>query len=487
MPALLERSEEYSTGRSDIPERLLAGLWQKRAARQRDFRTAAGRRVRVLYPGRPGVTAGPDFRDALLEVEGLGLVQGDVELHLRQQDWYAHGHADDPNYNGVVLHAALEVSARPTNLHNGGQAPSISLAGLLDEASPAPDGDPIAGDEAEPAGGGLWPLLEWQGWPRPSDALAMGALLDAAGDARFREKAALFHAFNREQGPAQTLYEGLLEALGYRANRQPFLKLAQVAPWATLAREAAQYSAAQRARVIEARLLELSGLAGNDAGAESGNSAGTEPETAARSAVPANSRVSGYGRPMPAAEWHCFRVRPANHPRHRIRGAARLLARFLAMAEETQASGAAAATTAEAGSETALAAGLARLVAAGSPAPLTAALAVPAEDGKGPACVGAARAKDIAVNVALPFCHALALPGGGAESNSNVETELAAETPALALYRKFGKLQDNEITREMAEQLLDPAWEAGGKAGGKIVATARRQQGLLHLRRRLTG
>lgn len=502
MPALLERSEEYLTGRSDIPERLLAGLWQKRAARQRDFRTAAGRRVRVLYPGRPGVTAGPDFRDALLEMEGLGLVQGDVELHLRQQDWYAHGHADDPNYNGVVLHAALEVSARPTNLHNGGQAPSISLAGLLDEASSAPDDDPAAGDEAEPAGGGLWPLLERQGWPRPSDALAMGALLDAAGDARFREKAALFHAFNREQGPAQTLYEGLLEALGYRANRQPFLKLAQVAPWATLAREAAQYPAAQWAQVIEARLLQLSGLAvtgaangpGNESATKSGNPAGIETgtyrETEARPAARAKSG-SGYGRPMAAAEWHCFRVRPANHPRHRIGGAARLLARFLARAEETSASGAAAtmataATNSAAGPETALAAGLSRLVAAGNPASLTAALAVPAEDGKGPACVGVARAKDIAVNVALPFCHALALrPGGGAESN--FDTELAAETPALALYRKFGKLQDNEITREMAEQLLAPAWEAGGKAGGKIVATARRQQGLLHLRRRLTG
>ena len=91
----------------DLPERLLARLWQQRAARQQEFRTDAGRRVRVLYPGRPGLAAGPDFRDALLEVEGLGQVRGDVELHRRQQDWYAHGHAADPNYNGVVLHAAL--------------------------------------------------------------------------------------------------------------------------------------------------------------------------------------------------------------------------------------------------------------------------------------------------------------------------------------------------------------------------------------------
>ncbi len=63
-----------------IPERLLAKLWKERAARQTGLRTEAGKRVRVVDPGRSGTAAGPDFRDALLEVEGLGLVSGDIEL-----------------------------------------------------------------------------------------------------------------------------------------------------------------------------------------------------------------------------------------------------------------------------------------------------------------------------------------------------------------------------------------------------------------------
>ena len=83
-----------------IPERLLAKLWKERAARLTGLRTEAGKRVRVVYPGRSGASAGPDFRDALLEVEGLGLVTGDVELHIRQADWKSHGHGGDPNYNG---------------------------------------------------------------------------------------------------------------------------------------------------------------------------------------------------------------------------------------------------------------------------------------------------------------------------------------------------------------------------------------------------
>ncbi|MCY4365067.1 MAG: DUF2851 family protein [Chloroflexi bacterium] len=426
MPTLLERKEEYQP----LPEKALARLWQKRAARQREFRTSAGRRVRVLYPGRPGTAAGPDFRDALLEVEGLGLVQGDVELHLRQQDWYAHGHADDPNYNGVVLHAALETVPQVTNLQNGHRAPVISLASLLEEEEPAAETDSAAGPGTA-ASAGLWPLLERKGWGRPEDAQGMGVLLDAAGDARFRAKAAIFAALMREQSPAQTLYEALMEALGYRANRQPFLKLAQRAPWQSLAAEALALPPEERASAIEERLLEVSGLA---------------PAEERR-----RRRPPGYGPALNADEWHTFRVRPANHPRHRIGGASRLLARCLAGPAT--------------GAEDPLATALAVKVDGGKPAALTAALAVKG-DSAGQAFVGDARARDMAVNVVLPFCHARC---------GNTE-----ESPAQALYEKFPRLQPNEITREMAEQLLAPEW-------GAVVTTARRQQGLIHLHRQLAG
>ncbi len=419
MPLLME-----SKPIPDLPEELLARLWQQRAARQREFRTDAGRRVRVLYPGRAGTAAGPDFRDALLEVEGLGLVRGDVELHRRQQDWYAHGHAADPNYNGVVLHAALQVSPEITRLQNGGHAPVISLAALVTDADNAADGD---------EGAAAWLALERQGWRRPADAAEWGDLLDAAGDARFRQKSDWFRRLMAEQSAAQTLYEGLMEALGYRANRQPFLKLAHNAPYAALLREVGDLPAAERAAALERRLLQLSGLAMTSGQRAAGR-------------VPAGG---GYGAPLMAGEWHCFRVRPANQPKQRIAGAARLLARF--MDDSKAANG--------------LAAALTDLVAAGSAARLTAALTVDGELGQKAAYIGAARARDLAVNGVLPFCHAWTAAG-------------AAASPAWDLYRAFGKLQENEITRETAARLAAPA---------KAAATARRQQGLLHLHRLLSG
>ena len=404
--------------RPDIPERLLWKLWKRRAAQQEEFRTSEGTRIRVLYPGRSGTAAGPDFRDALLDVEGLGLVRGDVEIHRRQRDWDSHGHGGDANYDGVVVHGALEVDSPDTVLHSGTSAPVISLSGLLDEAGEDGEANPDGGWAADD----LWKLLARHGYFRPAGPAEAGQLLDRAGDERFRRKAALLGRFAAEQGLEQALYEALMEGLGYRSNQQPFVKLAQAAPVAVLRRAALPVLAEQRPMVLRHWLLAVSGL-----------SEGGE-RSAAR--LPA-----GLGPVMERREWRLFRVRPANHPAVRIKGAAELLPRFL---------------------ERGLVAGLGDL--AQSPSQLTAALKVEAQDG-GTAPVGTGRARDLAVNVALPMLHSL---------------EGRSESAYLELYRSFPKLEGNEIVREMAKQLLDEEWR-------KAVNSARRQQGLLHLAALLRG
>jgi hypothetical protein len=139
------------------PGAVVGPVMAETGGRSAEFRTSGGRRVRVLYPGRAGTAAGPDFRNALLEIEGTGLVQGDVEIHLRQQDWEAHGHHNDPNYNGVVLHAALEVAPARTQLQSGQQAPVVSLVSLLADAD-LPLGS---------SGSRLWEFLEQRAIPGP--------------------------------------------------------------------------------------------------------------------------------------------------------------------------------------------------------------------------------------------------------------------------------------------------------------------------------
>ena len=418
-------AEKRGGKKPDMPERLLWKLWKRRAARQAEFRTGTGKRVRVLYPGRSGTSAGPDFRDALLDVEGLGLVRGDVEIHRRQRDWDSHGHGDDPNYSGVVLHGALDVDDPETALHSGGSAQVVSLSQLLDGSVDVPadgaDGtgpDNHADDEVT---SGLWELLARHGYTRPPDAAEAGALLDRAGDERFRRKAATLGRFAAEQGPEQAMYEALMEGLGYRHNQQPFVKLAQAAPFEALRRATLPILAEQRPMVLRHWLMAVSGLS------ENGEAAKHLP--------------GGVGPAMERKEWHLFRVRPSNHPSARAEGAAVLVARFI---------------------EPGLVQGL--VEASTSPRQLVAALAV--ESGKGgTAPIGAGRARDLSVNAVLPLLHSME---GGAESGY------------LDLFRSFPKLQGNEVVREMTEQLLPEDWRSA-------VNCSRRQQGLLHLAALLRG
>ena len=125
-----------------IPESLLTKLWKERASREAAFRAGNGRRFRVIYPGRVGTTAGPDFRDAVLEEEEVGVVRGDVEVHVRQRDWDSHGHGMDPRYNGVILHVVATMDKEYSTLRSGTRVPVLSLAPLLHSRSrPARRGD----------------------------------------------------------------------------------------------------------------------------------------------------------------------------------------------------------------------------------------------------------------------------------------------------------------------------------------------------------
>ena len=404
-----------------ITEKQLARLWQRRAARSQALRTESGRRVSVLYPGRPGVTAGPDFRDALLLVEGQGLVQGDIEVHLRQRDWQAHGHHRDPNYNGVALHVALQPDVEPSRTDGGAAPPVVNLRALLDDSPSSPSQD----DSADQTRSRLWLMLARHGYRRPDSRERMARLLNRAGDERFLSHSRRLQMLLSAQSAAQTLWEAICEALGYRHNRHPFLRLATVAPIAALVDAAQRLPDAEREAALTVWLLRLAGF--GDGGPP----------------------APGLGPALDNREWRLFRVRPSNHPRRRVLGAARLAARF---------------------ADGGLVAGLERATTTGKPALLTAALTVKADGAGKLAPIGAGRARDIAVNAVLPLLHGW----------RGLLGDAAGAAAMLALYRIYGPLSENEITRELAAALQEPAW-------GRIADNARRQQGLIHLQRLLAG
>ena len=480
----LGASGGYGTSRASrltqIPESLLAKLWKERAAREASFKAGNGRRFRVIYPGRPGTTAGPDFRDAVLEEEGVALIRGDVEVHVSPKDWDSHGHGKDARYNGVVLHVVAGTDTESTILPNGNSVPVISLEHLIeDQLTSGPVPGPIPGDR--PA---LWPLLQAKGYNFPESISDMGGLLDRAGDRRFMDKSDLFITLLKEEDPEQTLYSSLMEALGYSQNREPFLELSYRVPYSLLEEAAIQASPEERRDRIQALLLGASGfpqMFSMDCDLKGHDSQGA-------------GHLLRHVKPLSQRQWHLFRVRPQNHPRQRIKGVSHLLDLFLpSSSEASKASRLSGDETCPPWAGRGLVEGMTRLVRAAS-APgkkrgpwrvLEDALTVAGEASRGQALIGRGRARDMSVNCVLTFIHAWARLQGHAQ----------LEEMSFDIYRRSPKLQDNELTREMLGQLFSHLDIASDTAPGtedtqgckqdykKAVNSARRQQGLIHLHR----
>lgn len=218
-------------------ERHLRCAWADARWRPAELVTADRQRVVVEECGRWNLEAGPDFLDAVLRVEpGARVVRGDVELHIRPQDWTHHGHAGDPRYQRVVAH----VTYFPGVLGQGCLPPG-TMEIALGEALRR---NPFFSFEAMDVR--AFPYAEADRQPPCSVELASWdpekreGLLDAAGAERIRVKAARLRCEMAVRSPAQVLYEELMGGLGFKHNRLPFRMLASRLPLEALRRGAAE-------------------------------------------------------------------------------------------------------------------------------------------------------------------------------------------------------------------------------------------------------
>ena len=389
------------------PEEAVCQLWQNADRLASDLVTQDGRRLKVLYPGRRNGSAGPDFRDCVLSTESGDIVVGDVEVHVTEGGWSAHGHHADRNYNGVVLHVVLVPSGSgkaTTTLESRAEAPVAAIGGSSRQEEPGTA-------QGRQADGNVSPST-------------IHEKLERAGDDRFRSKA---DGYSMEIGAGdaeQVLYAGIMEALGYSANRRPFAELAARVPMIRL-RALRDQPVGSRLPAIRAMLVSAAGFLSSVGPGDA------EMFRGALAALPKVDRIDG--------PWNTSRVRPANHPLRRIEGAAVLVDRAL---------------------DEGLTSGLVGAVRRGSHRSVVDRLTAPPYVGEG-------RAREIAVNVALPFMYAW----GG------VTRDRELRATSLEMFRRMPGLAENEITREM-KRLLPSEVDARG---------ARRQQGLIHLYKHMRG
>lgn len=72
-------------------EQLLHYCWKHRLYPAVGLRTTGGETVEVIDPGLHNGNAGPDFFNAKVRIAGQ-LWVGNVEIHDKASDWFAHGH-----------------------------------------------------------------------------------------------------------------------------------------------------------------------------------------------------------------------------------------------------------------------------------------------------------------------------------------------------------------------------------------------------------
>lgn len=88
-------------------EDLLHFIWKHRKLQLTDLVTSKNQAVTIVDVGTHNHLAGPDFFNAKINIDGQ-LWAGNIEIHIKTSDWYAHNHERDSNYNNVILHVVWE-------------------------------------------------------------------------------------------------------------------------------------------------------------------------------------------------------------------------------------------------------------------------------------------------------------------------------------------------------------------------------------------
>lgn len=90
-----------------MKEDFLHYVWKFQKFGAGSYSTSNRESLHIKHRGSHNLNSGPDFFNAQIEV-GNQLWAGNVEIHLKSSDWYAHHHENDAAYDNVILHVVWE-------------------------------------------------------------------------------------------------------------------------------------------------------------------------------------------------------------------------------------------------------------------------------------------------------------------------------------------------------------------------------------------
>ncbi len=90
-----------------MKEDFLHYLWKFKKFDTLNLKTSNQEEITIVSAGQYLGLAGPDFFNAQITI-GIQKWAGNVEIHLKSSDWYAHHHEKDASYENVILHVVWE-------------------------------------------------------------------------------------------------------------------------------------------------------------------------------------------------------------------------------------------------------------------------------------------------------------------------------------------------------------------------------------------
>lgn len=88
-------------------EAFLYYLWKFRLYNSERLQTQSGETIEVIHPGQQNTDSGPDFFNARVKI-GETLWAGNVEIHVKADDWQKHGHVNNGAFDNTILHVVHE-------------------------------------------------------------------------------------------------------------------------------------------------------------------------------------------------------------------------------------------------------------------------------------------------------------------------------------------------------------------------------------------
>ncbi len=93
-----------------MKEEFLHFLWRYKLFSTTDLKSTKGESIEIVNSGIYNTNTGPDFLNTQLKIDGQ-LWIGNIEIHLKSSDWYAHHHEEDTNYDAIILHVVWSYDA----------------------------------------------------------------------------------------------------------------------------------------------------------------------------------------------------------------------------------------------------------------------------------------------------------------------------------------------------------------------------------------